>query len=133
MKVSFIGGCGSSSSSSIEATAIEVIPNNTLVHVYNDSGVLKVRIASNSTDYYANFFIKVGGGIGSKLKCFKDVSFATTAGITVGDIYLGSNGSFTNTAPISGSGLLSQHIGFNDGKTIIIDFSKPAVKLVSST
>ena len=48
------------------------------------------------------------------------------------DIYLGTNGVITNDPPAAGSGLLNQHVGFCDGKTILVDFSQPAVKLVST-
>ena len=131
MRSYFLGG-GSDSSMSIEATCIETIPNNSLVHVYKEGSVLKVRIASRATDYYANFFIKVGGETNSVLKCLKNVSLALYDSITVGDIYLGVNGLITNDAPAAGSGLLNQHVGFCDGKTILVDFSQPAVKLVST-
>lgn len=133
MRSYFFGGAvGGSSSLSLEATCIENIPNNTLVHMYKDGTVLKIRIASRDTDYFANFFIKVGGVSGSKLKCLKNITLPLYDGITVGDIYLGLNGQITNTPPAAGSGLLSQHIGFCDGKTILVDFAQPAVKLITT-
>ena len=92
------------------AIASEAIGSGKNVNEWNDGGVMKVRLADNSGGKPSDGFTKSSFASGATATYYS-LGTCPTTGATVGDVYLGTNGDFTSTAPVEGSGAILQSLG----------------------
>ena len=88
----------------------EAIGQGKNVNEWYDSGVFKLRLADASGGKPSHGFTKAAFDSGATITYYRAGTVPTT-GATVGAVYLGTNGSFTGTAPAEGSGLIFQPLG----------------------
>lgn len=101
-------------------TASENLAEGDFVNVFNDSGTLKVRKADNSNGRRAHGVVLATVSSGGTATVYRgEARTAGYTGLTIGgNCWLGTAGRATQTAP-SGSGVLSQQIGFAASATQI--------------
>lgn len=113
------------------AIASEAIGSGKNINEWNDSGVMKIRLADNSGLKPSNGFTKEAFVLGDTAMYYK-FGVCPVVGASVGSVYLGTNGDFTSTAPIEGSGLILQPLGMAASPTTIY-YSKETPVLLAGT
>lgn len=94
-----------------------------LVNVFDDSGTVKVRLASKSQSRPADGYVKAGFLTGADATVYLEGINNQLAGLSPGDVWLGDAGDVTQTPPASGSGGIAQLVGTAFSATEL-DFEK---------
>lgn len=119
----------------ITATAVENIAAGQFVAVYDASGTPKCRVAKSSSGqgYQADGFCKDAFLAGAVATIYLPgaLNVAGGTGLTAGDVWLGTDGYATNTAP-STAGYISQQIGVAEDATKVAFEPQPDILIADA-
>jgi hypothetical protein len=126
------GGGGGGETPFIEAEADEDIAAGQFVAVFDDAGTPKCRVAKSSSGqgYQADGWCEDAFASGATATIFLPgtVNAAGGTGLTAGDVWLGTDGYATNTAPTT-AGYISQQIGVAEDGTSVAFEPQPDILL----
>jgi hypothetical protein len=131
-----ISAAGGSGADTITATASEDIAIGQFVAVFDSSGTPKCRVAKSSSGqgFQADGFCKAAFASGATATIYLpgSVNVAGGTGLTAGDVWLGTGGYATNTAPTT-AGYISQQIGVAEDATKVAFEPQPDVLIATGT
>lgn len=99
------------------ATASEALSANQLVNVWDNGGVLSVRVASSALGYEANGFVLKAYSSSAAVEVHETGAFVSS-GLTVGPLFLSTAGGVTSVKPAEGK--LVQRVGFAKSATVVL-------------
>jgi hypothetical protein len=91
--------------------ASEDLAAGELVHIWNDTGTPKAKLADASLGLMAHGYVKSGALTGADATVYLEGVNNQLSGLTAGDVWLGNAGAVTQTPPTSGSGGIAQLVG----------------------
>lgn len=119
----------------ISAVAVEALAAGQFVAVYDASGTPKCRIAKSSSGqgFQADGFVKDAFALGATATIYLpgQVNVAGGTGLTAGDVFLGTDGYATNTAPTT-TGYISQQIGVAENATHVAFEPQPDILIAAA-
>lgn len=125
-----------STGDTMTAVADEDIAAGQFVALFNSSGTPKCRVARSSSGqgYQADGFCKAAFSSGATATIYLpgDVNVAGGTGLTAGDVWLGTDGYATNTAPTT-AGYISQQIGVAESATNVAFEPDPDILIATAS